>query len=407
MRYKTHSQTIIAMMLMILAIYPTQTVAFNEQQCELLSLDVRGLIRGFANASQFPDQNVSGVAGIARIMVDGDINEHWGFEINAYQTYIPEALVTEQSRVGLPLSTERSAFFEASFSDRDYVHLIVDRLALYWSNSVFDFTIGRQAINLATTFYFTPNDFFAPFAAQTFYRVYKPGVDALRLEIGLGEFSQLSLMSVLGYKLDAGSNTGWSNTLESQRSSYLVQWSSATGNMDTSLTLGRVKNKDIVGVALQGEFFEWLGLRLEGHHSDSRQENVGDYQQFNFGLEHRWENSLELRLELFYNGLGTDSISHYHEVSMMDSAYYLARRYSALGGRYEITPLLIGEAVIISNFDDHSHLLSLNATYSLSDESEVVVNLNIPVGDEPANGLLKSEFGSYPTSLNVEARVYF
>ena len=86
---------------------------------------------------------------------------------------------------------------------------------------------------------------------------------------------------------------------------------------------------------------------------------------------------------------------------------YLARRYSALGGSYDITPLLIGEAVMISNLDDRSHLLSLNATYSLSDESEMVVNANIPFGSEPESGALKSEFGAYPKSINVEFRLYF
>jgi hypothetical protein len=46
-------------------------------------------------------------------------------------------------------------------------------------------------------YYFTPNDFFASYAAQTFYRSYKPGVDAARLDWQWSELSQISLMTVV------------------------------------------------------------------------------------------------------------------------------------------------------------------------------------------------------------------
>jgi len=67
----------------------------------------------------------------------------------------------------------------------------------------------------------------------------------------------------------------------------------------------------------------------------------------------------------------------------------------------------MGEALIISNLDDQSQLLSLNTVYSLSDESELVVNANIPFGSKPDNGRLKSEFGVYSKSVSMELRFYF
>jgi len=340
-------------------------------------------------------------------MVDGGIGEKWRFEFNAYQTYIQKSLQVSQNTRDLSLSTERSSLFEHNFSNNNYMHFAIDRFALRWSNQILDLTIGRQAINLATTFYFTPNDFFAPFAAQTFYRLYKPGVDALRAEVNLGDFSQISWISVLGYKADLNRDTGWSNEPDSHRASHLLLWSNVFGNFEGVLMLGRVVDKNVIGGALQGELFKWLGIRLEGHHGNSQHDSVGDYQQFSLGLEHRWENSLELRLELFYNGLGEYSVSHYRAASTAGSVRYLARRYSALGASYDITPLLMGEALIISNLDDQSQLLSLNTVYSLSDESELVVNANIPFGSKPDNGRLKSEFGVYSKSVSMELRFYF
>ncbi|MFK5894439.1 MAG: hypothetical protein QM504_14560, partial [Pseudomonadota bacterium] len=219
--------------------YAAQVSAFYQYQSEKAYAEANALIRGFASAYQYPDDShlyadnsSSGVAGIARLIVDGGLGEFWGFEFNAYQSYIPRELLTAQGNTGLPLSVERSAALEHNFSNSHYAHLAIDRLTLRYSNQDVDLTIGRQAINLATTFYFTPNDFFAPFAAQSFFRVYKSGVDALRAEISLGEFSQVSLLSVLGYKTDINSATGWSDKPDSTRTSYLMRWSNVYGNID-------------------------------------------------------------------------------------------------------------------------------------------------------------------------------
>ncbi len=400
--------------LLVFLLQPSLIVAFYEKQNEQFYIDARGLLRGFINASHspndpllYPDQSSAGIAGIARLMVDAELGEQWRFEFNGYQIYIPSTLATQQGSAGLPVSVERSALFEASFSNQNHLNLVMDRFVWRWSKQNVDLTLGRQAINLATTFYFTPNDFFAPFSAQTFYRVYKPGVDAVRGEISLGEFSQVSLIGVLGYQTELGSDTGWSDRPNSDRASYLVHWSNAFANLDTTLIAGRVVNKDIVGAALQGEFFEWLGVRFEGHYSRPQESHVDDYSQFSFGLEHRWENSFELRWELFYNGQGSDNVGGYSALAQSGSSQYLARRYSALGGSYEITPLLSGQAVIISNLDDRSQFVSINTIYSLSDESDMVVNLGMPVGSQPDTGVLKSEFGAYSLAINIEMRLFF
>ncbi len=395
-------------------LYAAQIFAFYQYQDKQFYAETRAMIRTFAAAYQYPDdsdlyadKNLSGIAGIARLIVDGGTTKHWGFEFNIYQSYIPHDLFDSQGNITLPFSVERSAVLEHSFSNDDYVHLAIDRLALRYSNQNLDFTIGRQPINLASTFYFTPNDFFSPFAAQSFFRVYKSGVDALRAEISMGDFSQISLFSVLGYKADADSDTGWSDSPDKDRTSYLMSWSNVYKSFDGSLIFGQVIDKNIIGGALQGEIVNWLGIRLEGHYGAVQNNSKDSYQQLSLGLEHRWENTLELRLELFYNGLGSKHVSDYQISTLTKSNLYYARHYTALGGSYEITPLLLAQAVILSNLDDHSQLFSLNAVYSLSDESELVVNAILPFGDKPGNGLLKSEFGTYPASINIEFRSYF
>ncbi|MFV2060976.1 MAG: hypothetical protein ACC653_09850 [Gammaproteobacteria bacterium] len=388
--------------------------AFYEWQNDQQFLEARGLLRANASALEYPDNTLLypnktelGLAGFGRLLVDGGFNANWGVEFNIYQTYIPEAIQSARNNSGIPTSIERSDLLEKNFSTNDYAHLAIDRLALRWSNGNTNLTLGRQAINLATTFYFTPNDFFAPYAAQTFYRVYKPGVDAVRLEHGLSELSQLSYMGVLGYKQDSNSDTGWSNSPDSSRSSHLIQWSDVFNDIETIVIAGEVTNTNIVGGAIQGELYKGTGFRLEGHYGNPQNNNSKNYKLLSVGLEHQWQNNSELRLEIFYNGLGTDNVSEYQASQNLSTVQYLARRYTALGGSYQFTPLLTGQAVVIANLDDQSQLLSFYTVYSLSDESEFTFNLNLPVGDKPEGLLIKSEFGSYPRSINIEVRQYF
>lgn len=86
---------------------------------------------------------------------------------------------------------------------------------------------------------------------------------------------------------------------------------------------------------------------------------------------------------------------------------YLARRYTALGLGYEFSPLLRGEGLVIANHIDHSRLLSLNAVYSLADEADMYLNVALPMGDVPVAADIKSEYGLYPSSVNLEMLFYF
>jgi hypothetical protein len=77
------------------------------------------------------------------------------------------------------------------------------------------------------------------------------------------------------------------------------------------MTLLRVvREADVIGGSLQGELFQWLGVRAEGHVSDLNDSQRGSVSELSIGVEHRWEDSLNLRLEQFYHGNGAGSLPH-------------------------------------------------------------------------------------------------
>ena len=130
--------------------------------------------------------------------------------------------------------------------------------------------------------------------------------------------------------------------------------------------------------------------------------------KISLAVDKRWQNTLTLRLEHFYQRSCANDSDDYQLIALADNNnVYLARNYTAIGASYELSPLWFGDAVWLFNHQDASKLLALYSTYSLSDESELSFGINIPVGKQSEYGRLKTEFGSFPHSLTVEYRVYF
>lgn len=412
---KSHS-FIFSVVFIIQVIKPCISPAFFERQDGDRYIDLRGSVRAYGTMYQNPDNDFyfrqssdTQAAGTARLLMQSGLSRNLRFEFNIYQTVVPDSLISSQAASNNISDVERSSAVEWSLSNDRYTHLAFDRFNLQWTYDRISITAGRQPVNLATTFYFSPNDLFAPFAAQTFYRVYKPGVDALRSEIRLGDFSQLSLIGVLGYDNDPQSITGWTKSPESSRNSYLGRISAVMHNFEWAAICGELTDKRIIGGSLQGEIFKWLGIRAEGHRLYPGGLHKDSHTEFAVGLEHRWENSLNIRLEQFYHGSGSGTVSDY-AISSLNSqtgSSYLGRNYTALGTGYEFSPLLTGDISAFINQTDHSFLMSLNFIYSLADEVELSFNLSSPFGKEPDGPVIKSEFGMAPYSFIVEMRHYF
>jgi len=61
----------------------------------------------------------------------------------------------------------------------------------------------------------------------------------------------------------------------------------------------------------------------------------------------------------------------------------------------------------LKNWSDDSYLVSFNAVYSVSDESDLALTATIPGGSEPDSGQIRSELGSLPVQFALEYRHFF
>ena len=398
-----------------LLFFPASGLAFAEWQSEEASVSLRGftgLGAGYSHnpeASAFYDSQEDLFWDLEqRLLVAANYRENTRFDLNLLENI----RATPNPGLGArPAGAERSGLlsWQQHESGNSEANLSVDTAAFHYVQDNIEWSLGRQPVNLATTMYFSPNDFFAPFAAQTFYRAYKPGVDSGRAEVRLGNLAQLSLVGVLGYAPESAVDTEWRNRPEWSRNSLLARLAVNRHDWEWALLGGSVRDHRITGGSLQGELFDWLGIRGEGHYAAPERDGVSGGTEVSVGIEHRFANSLELRLEQFHHGQGYSSTETLNQALAAGTLRegYTGRDYTALGASYEFSPLLTGQALVIANWSDHSQLLSLNGVYSLSDEAELAMTLSLPKGDHAENSSVGSEFGLAPATLACTFRVYY
>ncbi len=289
---------------------------------------------------------------------------------------------------------ERSGilFLEGHCSANADSRLAVDRLFVAASRGRLDVRLGRQPVNLATNFHFSANDFFSPFRENDFFRDYRPGVDALRLDYAASPLSQASFIGVLSYR-PVSRPGGWSRSPDWGRSSALLRWMDNGLGFETVLLAGVVRDVQVLGASLAGDVRGWLGIGAEGHYG--RMENgQGDYFAASGALFHRFENSLDLRLEYLYNGNWRDGAA---VAAAAPAATRPGRDWLALGAGFEPFPLISLQGLAAANLSEGSRLFSLYATLSIGDASEIALNLH--------HGSGGPEYGAYGRGVLATLRL--
>jgi hypothetical protein len=304
------------------------------------------------------------------------------------------------------------------FLDRANVRLVYGRAEV---------TAGRQAITFGKTLFWNPLDVFLAFDPRQFDRDYKPGVDAVRVDVALGDFSGVDVVAAAGRTLDAlGMFAGGDETLDATwfGSAVLGRAFATTHGWDVSLQGGKIYGGYQVGGGAVGELGP-LEVRLEAAQlfADQSppllpplfpgQDLVESGLQAVVGVGHRFESSLTLEAEYFENGLGDSaeldaSLLRFVSGGILD----LSDRLLGAVVSYDVLPILVGQLGTIVALDDPSVQVQPRLTWSAADEVEVLAGAIVSRGARPAQpfpGLfaLRSEFGTFPDFYYVEVKLYF
>ncbi len=368
---------------------------------------------------------------LLRFTAGGRPRENLALELHLVQSLTYASSGAAPGAGGLDLSAAKTRYRavddtrEWVSEEREQASLWLDRFNLRLSGAWADLTLGRQALTFGKAYFWNPLDVYLPFDARQFDREYKAGVDALRLDVALGDLAGVTLVGVVGRELDLqGGYAGSDRTVDASwyGSSVLARWFTHQKGWDFAVQGGKIYGGWQLGGALVGEH---RGLEVRAEAAFFRADSgpalppplegdlFEDALTAVLGLGHRFDNSLTLQAEYLYNGGGG---SHDLSAALLrfrnQALLHLGRHLAGFLISYEILPVLVGQCAAIYSLTDSSLHVQPTLNLSLSDNSALLLGAALNLGARPQFDLFEglripSEFGAYPSLIFAEIIVYF
>ena len=326
--------------------------------------------------------------------------------------YSNTSLVGNTGGIGSTLSTGSSVY---RYKDLDVEfeqygnHIValqnLDRLNYQYSNEQGDFTIGRQVVSFGSSRFINPTDIFIPFNIQTLNQEYRVGIDAVRYQAALGDFSVLDVGLIIGEDANKENNAA-----------FIRNKNSVNGN-DFEVMVIYLDNAWLAGGGLEraiGDFGFWF----ETAYMDVDDIETNNYWRTSIGSDYALSQNIITSLEYHYNGAGSDNPAEY--LQLLTQFPYQKAGVFLLGENYIIpavswiaTPLITVVGSGFFNIDDQSIFINLSSEVSWTENLYSDFGMYLSYGDSlesqaaPQQINPASEFGSYPLSLYASLRYYF
>ena len=259
----------------------------------------------------------------------------------------------------------------------------LDRISLGFSGGPLEVIIGRQAVSWATTLILTPADPFAPFNPSDPFREYRGGIDAFRVRVFTGPFSEIE--AVVRPTEPAFGTTG---ILHDQPAGALF-------------TTGALK-----ATAIRAE----LAIREHPNAEVTMRGAIGLDRFFTPGGK-----NLYFAVELQYDGFGAQNTSKLLET--INSKPFIQGDMQTIGQwtvasqlSYQIHPLVGVSGLTLVNARDRSVLVSPGLNWSATSSLTVTAAAFRGLGAElalPGTLGLGSEYGFIPAIGYVSTSWFF
>lgn len=291
-------------------------------------------------------------------------------------------------------------------SNRVDVTQNLDRLnaQIHFENG--DLTLGRQAITFGSARVINPMDIFIPFGLQTLNTEYRSGIDALRYQHYLDDFSIIDMGVILG-----------EDALAKNSAAYVRMKNSIDGN-DLEFIVIKLEDVELYGGGLQRSLGD-MGGWLETTYISARKQG---FWRSSIGVDYAFNEDIYTMVEYHYNGMGADNIDEY--VQNSQTALYQKMGVTVLGRHYlmpsvsvTVSPLLTVTGSLTTNIEDASSLLQVASEVSWSENQYSQFGAYKGIGKGMGEGMsreapnaqagLGSEFGATPLMLYVSYAVYF
>jgi len=389
-----------------------------------------GSVRLTGSFLHFPDEPLFYPGGddalaivVGRVVAEEDVGEHVHLSFNAFGelSRVPTggSFGGSFASAGSTSSAYRTRFLGWQFWDDGSVggQVGIDRMGMQATFDPVKIDVGRLPVSYSVTGLFSINDFFAPFSATAVNRLYKPGVDALRVSVGITPDSSIESMGALGYDPDTD-HPSWGHTAVMSRVAFVgagFRWEMLGGKVSQRWVAGGSLQGDAGPVNLRAEFHAGFPDE-DGDLPDRDDRPIYGRAAGGPSMTFAWHNA-QVAAEYMFASDGAASPGGYidrAQAGYTDDLPYLGRHYVGLGGGFELIPILRLGVTSLVSATDGSGLAGLSLQYNVANESDLFLGVFVPWGrglgpTNPTTGLptLRSEFGLAPLSTYLETRVFF
>lgn len=281
----------------------------------------------------------------------------------------------------------------------------VDRAVYQYHFKQSVISAGRQPIDWGVGRLWQPMNVFGAFAPTDLDTDFKPGIDAITYDWYPSAFSNLTAAFVLTNKDQ--------KEIDTQNSFAIHYRNQINDSWEVSLLASQVIGNQVYGGAIETAW-QGIGMRLEAVYSHLTEQNE-DTLFWVGGFDYQLNEKTTLLFEVYDNSHGATSYKELMTLQSDPLVTYglqpqLSRHMAGVGITRELTPLWQAGYTLLGSFltDSMSFLHQLNLTYSVSNESDLLISA-IMTNGATMNSVeeIQSEFGAIPNSLTARLRFYF
>ena len=416
----------IKILLIVLVFFPFKSFAQDS------SIDVSGSIQTgynlYDNYSFAPyfDKNITqDFSSMARIIIEGDSRDKYSYELHAVQAY-------NYSNINTGITGRDTSMSVVDYGDNwikksdQSAHYYLDRANVKFAVEDLDIYFGRLAVSFGKPLFWNLFDYYgSPYLNQE----YKAGIDALRLDKAINNFSGVNMvinkrkiLTQSGSYLENSAVQSYQWLGLEEEVGLLLRGYTTIKDTDYVLLYKREPEGHRIGIEVDGEigsvnFYDEITylwgsekISMPGSYQGNLLKN---YLMNVLGVNYRFNNSLQITAEHLFNGIGdSDNLDASNIRYKNGVSTSLNDHLSGVSLSYEFNPLLVGQYDARLAWDDSSHQHNFSFVQSITDNVDFIAGGQINMGDRPngtnwQNPNIQSEFGRLNNSFYFELKCYF
>jgi len=416
----------IKILLIVLVFFPFKSFAQDS------SIDVSGSIHTgynlYDNYSFAPyfDKNITqDFSSVARIIIEGDSREKYSYELHAVQAY-------NYSNINTGITDRDTSMLVVDYGNNwikksdQSAHYYLDRANVKFAVEDLDIHFGRLAVSFGKPLFWNLFDYYGnPYLNQE----YKAGIDALRLDKAISNFSGVNIVINKRKILTQSGNYLENSVVQSyqwlgleKEVGLLLRGYTTIKDTDYALLYKREPEGHRIGIEVDGEigsvnFYDEITylwgsekISMPGSYQGNLLKN---YLMNVLGVNYHFNNSLQITAEHLFNGIGdSDNLDASNIRYKNGVSTSLNDHLSGVSLSYEFNPLLVGRYDARLAWDDSSHQHNFSFVQSITDNMDFTAGGQVNIGDRPngtnwQNPNIQSEFGRLSDTFYLELKCYF